>query len=161
MKICNLIKEKETFRETIYWTPVFNTISKLTFTVNQDIIFHGIGFFGRTSKNLTIPTSENFTIVLENSDYIKMFEETVCIEQDGTSKMYKLLLNKPFLMKANEAYTVQLYRRDSWAEHFITYEVKTKYHCEGVKFKLRIVCGSFINAFLFEKAGGNCECVLC
>lgn len=135
--------------------------SKLTFTANKDILFHGIGFFGRTSTNLNIPTTENFTTVLENSDYIKIFENAVSIEQDGTSKMYQILLNKPILMKADEVYTVQLIRPNNWAEHFITYGIDTKYNCEGVKFKLMLVGGSFINAFFFDKVGSSCECVLC
>lgn len=157
MKTLNLDTDKSKFRETLYWTPAFNTShSRLTFTPNKDIFFHGIGFLGRTKNNLSIPTSENFRIVLENGDFFKMVEESVCIEQDGTSKVYELLLSKPYLMKAGEVYSVQLFRQEDSAEHFITCGINSKYNFDGVKFKLMLVGGSLITAFLFEKSGSEC-----
>lgn len=162
MKICYLDKEdqKRKRRHTLPMLPQPDNSKKLTFRVSKDIIFHGVGFFGRTPKNLTIPTSENFTIELENSEFITIFDTTVCIEQDGTSKMYKIHFNKPFLLKAGEFYSVRVYREQIMAEHFITYGLKTKYYCEGVQFKVNECEGSFIKAFLFDKAGSSCECVL-
>lgn len=162
MKICHLDKEKIIFREKVLWTPAYNAIyGKLTFTTNKDILFHGIGFFGRTSTDLTMPTTESFKIVMENGDFMQVLENTFNVEQDGSSKMYQVLLNKPFLMKADNAYTVKLIRLENWAEHFVTFGVDSKYNCDGVKFRLMLVGGSFINAFLFDKVGSSCECVLC
>lgn len=128
MKICYLDKEdqKRKLRHTLHMSPQPDDSKKLTFRVSKDIIFHGVGFFGRTSKNLTIPTSENFTIELENGEFITIFDTTVCIEQDGTSKMYEIHFNKPFLLKAGEMYSVRVYREQMVAEHFITYGLKHK-----------------------------------
>lgn len=162
MKTCYLDKadHKRKLRHTLPMSPDPDDSKKLTFKVNKDIIFHGVGFFGRTSRNLTIPISENFTIELENGDNIMIFDTTVCIEQDGTSKMYEIHFNKPFLLKAGEMYSVRVYREQMCAEHFIAYGLETKYNCEGVQFKVNECGGSFIKAFLFEKAGNSCECVL-
>lgn len=161
MKILNLDIQRSPFRETWLWTPACTSFSRLTFTPNKDIFFHGIGFLGRTINNLTIPTSENFTIVLENCDFFKVLEESVCIEQDGTSKVYELLLSKPFLIKAGEVYSVQLFRQEDEAEHFTTSYSKCKYNSDGVKFEFETTGYSFITAFFFEKTGSTCECVLC
>lgn len=149
MKICQLDKEKTKFREKLLWTvPDFENhnimYSKLTFTSNKDIIFHG----WILRKNINKFKLSNFRKFYNCfSDFIKILKNTVCIEQDGTSKMYQLFLNKTILMKAGEVYTVQLIRPKNWAEHFITYGIDTKNNCEGVKFKLMLV-GS-LNIFFF------------